>query len=104
MSKKTENSAFSCACCNKEVSPHTGGGYRNHCPHCLHSLHLDVLSGDRQSACKGLMRPVGITYSGKKGFLICHRCVKCGFERRNRLAEHTQTPDDLQAVLRIMKK
>ena len=34
---------------------------RNHCPYCLWSRHLDLeRSGDHMSACKRLMRPVGL--------------------------------------------
>ena len=41
------NQSFTCANCGAAVSPLAGGGYRNHCPVCLHSLHVDVNPGDR---------------------------------------------------------
>ena len=74
MSRKTENSAFICAHCHKAVLPLSNGSYRNHCPHCLYSLHMDEKPGDRASRCGGLMRPVGIVRHSKKGLQIIHRC------------------------------
>jgi len=41
------NDAFVCAVCGFQVPPVTEGGYRNHCPRCLHSLHVDESPGDR---------------------------------------------------------
>ena len=35
---------FTCEHCGREVH---GNGYTNHCPHCLHSKHVDVNPGDR---------------------------------------------------------
>ncbi|MFT3950432.1 MAG: RNHCP domain-containing protein [Oscillospiraceae bacterium] len=98
MSKHTENSAFVCAHCGREVLPLTNGSCRNHCPFCLYSLHADVVPGDRASPCQGLMEPVGAVYSGKKGWQIVHKCTICGFVRRNRIAENTVMPDDFNRV------
>ena len=33
---------------------------RDHCPHCLYSKHVDIMPGDRQNPCKGLLKPIGI--------------------------------------------
>jgi len=66
--KKEEN--FVCEICEKEV---VGSGYRNHCPSCLYSLHVDVeVPGDRMSTCQGIMEPTGIEESGGK-FIIIHK-------------------------------
>ena len=62
MSRKRENTAFTCEHCGREVVPLTSGSYRNHCPFCLYSKHVDALPGDRMSECGGLMEPVGLTY------------------------------------------
>src|SRR5690349_7159067 len=68
----------------------------NHCPYCLWSRHLDLYSaGDRLSACKGGMRPVGLTM--KKGrnkyassprgeLMLVHECVDCASVSINRIA------------------
>lgn len=79
------NQPFTCVNCGQQVPPLEAGGYRNHCPYCLHSLHVDVNPGDRANGCGGVMEPVSIE-SGKKGWVIVHRCVECGEKRRNRAA------------------
>lgn len=82
------NEGFVCKNCGKKVEPVTyGGSYRNHCPFCLYSLHVDGdTPGDRMSDCKGLMKPVGV-FTRKTGeYVIVHKCEKCDFERYNRIA------------------
>lgn len=81
---------FVCANCEKENFPLGKGTYRNHCSKCLFSLHVDKEGpGDRASLCLGLMEPIGLDQHTKKGWIIIHRCTKCGAERRNKAA-----PDD----------
>ena len=94
MSKKTENTAFDCQNCGAAVLPVTNGSYRNHCPFCLHSLHVDDTPGDRQSTCGALMPPLRLTRHARKGRQIVHRCARCGVESVNRIAEDTAQPDD----------
>lgn len=101
VSKKSENAIFVCANCGKEVLPLTNGSYRNHCPYCLYSLHIDNNPGDRSNECGGLMEPIGVVYNSKKGYQIIHKCKKCGFERRNILAENTIMPDDFSLVIKL---
>ena len=72
---------FTCSHCGVTVDVLRDGSYRNHCPKCLWSKHVDEEGpGDRGSSCKGLMEPVGCDFSGKKGWMIVHRCEKCGKE------------------------
>ena len=86
----TKNEGFKCAQCKKQVTPHPGGSCRNHCPFCLYSLHVDdKVPGDRLCECEGLMAPVGIENSKKKGTRIVHVCQKCSIKTHNRIA-----PDD----------
>ena len=99
MSRKTENTGFICTYCDANVKPLSNGSYRNHCPYCLHSLHVDNLPGGRTSNCFGLMKPVGIRNHSKKGWQIVHRCQKCGAEKVNRAA-----PDDTDAIISMMKQ
>ena len=101
MARDDENRGFVCINCHAAVRPLTNGSYRNHCPVCLCSVHVDVRPGDRASDCRGLMRAVGLAHSGKKGWQIVHRCVRCGAVARNRLAEGTAQPDDIRAVTRL---
>jgi len=96
------NQPFTCRECGAEVQPLRGGGYRNHCPACLCSLHVDVNPGDRANDCGGVMEPVGAELTGKKGWVIVHRCRRCGEVRRNKaaLADPVQ-PDDLDALASV---
>lgn len=82
---------FTCAFCSKDVSPLERGSYRNHCPKCLRSLHVDDKGpGDRASVCKGIMHPKSLDHSSKKGWVIIHVCEKCGKRIPNKVA-----PDDV---------
>ena len=104
MSRKNENSAFICASCGKNVLPLTNGSYRNHCSFCLYSLHLDNVPGDRASGCNGLMEPAGVVYNSKKGYQIRHKCQVCGVVQVNRIAENTVQPDNMDVILKLMKR
>ncbi|MBU1911151.1 RNHCP domain-containing protein, partial [Patescibacteria group bacterium] len=43
---------FVCEHCSAQVNPLEKGTYRNHCPHCLFSKHVDLeCPGDRKSPC-----------------------------------------------------
>ncbi len=65
----------------------SGGRHRNHCPVCLHSLHVDgTTPGDRASDCHSLMAAVGLFARPSGEQVIVHRCLGCGFERYNRVA------------------
>lgn len=104
MSRKNENTNFVCANCNKTVVALTNGSYRNHCPFCLYSLHVDEGIGDRQSSCLGLMEPREIVYNSKKGYQIIHVCHKCNAKRLNKIAENTVMPDDFDMILSLFGK
>lgn len=96
------NLGFTCTVCGAVVPPLANGSYRNHCPHCLHSLHVDVNPGDRAHPCRGVLEPVGVEHSGKKGWVIVHRCRRCGVTRRNRAAlDDPACPDDYDAIVAL---
>ncbi|HLG25918.1 MAG TPA: RNHCP domain-containing protein [Candidatus Gracilibacteria bacterium] len=83
------NEGFNCKKCEKN-NPKADTGCRNHCRFCLYSMHVDLdTPGDRLNDCLGLMEPTGMLYSGKKGWQIVHKCIKCGVEKLNVVA-----PDD----------
>ncbi len=84
---------FTCEQCGFFVH---GSGYTNHCPHCLWSKHVDVNPGDRQATCHGLMEPVGVDFKSGK-YVIIHRCVSCGFKKRNKMAKD----DNFDAILKL---
>lgn len=97
--RAVENTGFDCGHCAQAVPPHAGGSYRNHCPRCLWSKHVDVVPGDRAAVCGGQMAPVSVDHSGKKGFMLVHRCTLCGREDRNRLAPD----DDMDQVIALQR-
>lgn len=99
MSREAENTGFECGRCRRRVSRQSGGSYRNHCPHCLWSRHVDVAPGDRAADCGAVMEPAGVDHSGKKGFVLIHRCTACGAEDRNRLAPD----DDMDVVIELQR-
>ena len=101
MLKKDENTGFICENCHKEVLRLNSGGYRNHCPFCLYSKHVDINPGDRQSDCGGLMKPSGVKLS-PKGAQIRHKCQTCGFTRYNLITDDPRQPDDYDLFLKIM--
>lgn len=74
----------------------TGGGtdHRNHCPNCLHSVHLDVEPGDRAADCGGLMEPIAVWVRKGGEWALIHRCRVCGALSSNRIAA-----DDHDALL-----
>jgi hypothetical protein len=101
MSRKEENTGFICQKCGRAVLPLSNGSYRNHCPFCLFSKHVDDTPGDRREHCGGLMEPVGVRYRSGKGYQIIHRCLKCGAERVNKAAVDTIQPDNVRVLARI---
>ena len=78
---------FICVNCKKEVAPlrYTS---RNHCPECLYSLHVDIMPGDRENPCGGILEPILSEPSAdlKKGYIITFKCKKCNAKIRNRAA------------------
>ena len=94
---KNDN-GFECKNCGKTVTPlkYTS---RNHCPYCLFSLHVDNIPGDRENPCVGLMQPIAIENSPKKGYVIVYKCTKCGEVKRNKSADD----DDFDKILEVAK-
>jgi len=101
---------FVCRHCGAFVlanSAISGVHNRNHCPYCLSSRHMDLFeAGDRLSACKGTMRPVGLTfkqshkkYAGQSELMLVHECESCGKISINRLAR-----DDDVSELRFLQE
>jgi DNA-directed RNA polymerase subunit RPC12/RpoP len=86
---------FVCEHCGGQVKPLAHGTYRNHCPKCLWSKHVDEEGpGDRAAGCLGLMRPESLDHRGDKGWMIVHVCERCGKKILNKTA-----PDDDLSVL-----
>ena len=75
---------FICEHCKKAVSP-LGYTARDHCPYCLYSKHVDILPGDRNNTCHGLLVPVGIE-KYKDTFKIIYKCASCKELHKNIMA------------------
>jgi len=103
---------FKCGHCHGFVSSAhflSGVNNRNHCPYCLWSCHLDLFTaGDRLSACKGQMRPIGLTFKmGRNKYqresggelMLIHQCVNCRALSINRIA----ADDDAATILEIFR-
>ncbi len=89
--RRIEN--FTCAHCGADV---LGNGYTNHCPKCLWSKHVDNNPGDRQSTCGGMMKPIAVA-PDKDGYIITHKCEKCG----KTIKQHTAENDDIDTIIAI---
>ncbi len=87
---------FICENCGKKV-PKLGYSCRNHCNSCLCSKHVDKNPGDRQETCHGLLEPIGVEISSKKGYIIIQKCKKCGAIRRNKAADD----DNIDLIIKL---
>ncbi len=103
---------FRCGHCRNLVSAAhllSGVNNRNHCPYCLWSCHLDLFAaGDRLSACKGQMQPIGLTMKKSRNkyrlesrgeLMLVHQCTECRTLSINRIA----ADDDPENILTIFQ-
>ena len=87
---------FVCDKCGMKV---VGSGYTNHCPKCFWGKHVDINPGDRASNCGGMMEPMEAEKAGDN-YILLHKCLKCGFERKNKVGEK----DNFDMILEISSK
>jgi len=110
-SHRAAEAGFTCLHCRGNVvadPAFSAVQHRNHCPYCLWSRHLDWLAaGDRLSACKAGMRPIGLAFKlslrrygvGRGELMLVHLCVECGHGSINRIA----ADDDPETILGIFE-
>jgi hypothetical protein len=104
---------FKCAHCHVLVSSAhiiAGVNNRNHCPYCLWSCHLDLYAaGDRLSACKAPMKPIGLTMKmvrnkyrreARGELMLIHQCTECRTLSINRIA----ADDDSETVMAVFQE
>lgn len=97
--RNPQDGNFKCQNCHNHVVQmpyYSGVSNRNHCPYCLWSKHVDLNHpGDRLSACKALMQPIGLAlkktnkkYGGEGAgeLMLIHQCVSCSKVSINRIA------------------
>ncbi len=78
--------SIECKICNKIFF----GLNKDHCPHCLCSIHQDILPRDNKSNCMGVLKPLSRTENK-----IIHKCDKCGAIQYNPIYE-----DDNKFILK----
>jgi Zn finger protein HypA/HybF involved in hydrogenase expression len=89
---------FICNNCGEKVSK-LNYSSRDHCNHCLYSLHVDINPGDRLNTCKGLLKPIEIE-KYKDTYKIIYKCEKCGELHKNIIAKD----DDMNKLIEISTK
>ncbi|MBQ9853749.1 MAG: RNHCP domain-containing protein [Bacilli bacterium] len=87
--------SFTCENCKKEVNKleYTA---RDHCNHCLYSKHVDILPGDRQNTCHGLLEPISIE-KYKNTYKIIYKCQKCHQIHKNIMAND----DNYELIIKL---
>ena len=88
---------FICENCGELVSP-LGYTARDHCPHCLYSKHVDIMPGDRENPCKGLLKPVRIE-KFKDTYKILYKCNSCNEPHKNIMAKD----DNMELIIELSK-
>jgi DNA-directed RNA polymerase subunit RPC12/RpoP len=89
---------FACVRCGLTVAATApDGARRNHCPSCLHSLHVLDRAEGGPSACRARMNPISIAVHRTGDWVIIHRCTRC-----HELTSDPICGDDNQLVLMRM--
>lgn len=88
---------FICENCNKEVSK-LNYTARDHCPYCLYSKHVDIMPGDRENTCMGLLKPISIE-KFKDTYKIIYKCNKCNQLHKNIMAND----DNMDLIIELSK-
>lgn len=87
---------FICENCGNKVEK-LGYTSRDHCPKCLCSKHVDILPGDRENPCKGILKPIQVEIDNKKGYVIVYKCEKCGEIHKNKSADD----DNMEKIIQL---
>ena len=92
---KMIDEGFTCNNCKKEVKPllYTA---RDHCPFCLHSIHVDNNPGDRECTCHGDLVPIGVL-PFKNTYKIVYKCSRCGMIKKNIVA----ADDNIDLIIKL---
>ena len=92
-----KDETFQCEHCHKNVTTlkYTA---RDHCPTCLYSKHVDILPGDRQNKCHGLLKPIGIE-KYRNTYKIIYQCEKCHQKHKNIMAND----DNMDLIIELSK-
>ena len=86
---------FICLHCGRHVKK-LNYTARDHCNYCLYSLHVDILPGDRNNSCHGLLKPIDIE-KYRDSFKIIYECMKCHEIHKNIMAKD----DDMEKIIEL---
>ena len=92
-----KDESFTCENCGKKIK-RLNYTARDHCNYCLFSKHVDVMPGDRQNKCCGLLIPIGIE-KFKNTYKIIYKCSKCNQLHKNIMA----TDDNMDLIIELSK-
>jgi len=63
---------------------------------------VDEVPGDRAADCGGLMPCIGVQQDARRGWMLVHRCTRCGTVRRNKAAlDDPVQPDEFDQFVRV---
>ena len=63
---------------------------------------MDINPGDRANECGGILRPIQTLPDAKRGYIIIHRCERCGAVVRNKAAHEAKVqPDDMSLIIKL---
>jgi len=63
---------------------------------------VDINPGDRQNDCGGILRPIKAEPDSKRGYIIIHKCQRCGQVVRNKAAHEAKIqPDDTDLIIKL---
>lgn len=86
---------FRCENCEKDV-PTLNYTARDHCPFCLYSKHVDIMPGDRENNCHGLLKPIRVE-KFKQTYKIIYQCASCKEPHKNIVA----VDDDMDKIIEL---
>jgi hypothetical protein len=90
--------SFLCSICKRSVDKGKVQ-IRDHCPYCLHGIHLDIIPGDRASDCKGVLVPQSLETTNAQTW-ITYVCKTCNYIFRVR----SHPDDDILSFLSTLSK
>ena len=88
---------FICENCKQKVNK-LNYTARDHCNYCLYSKHVDIMPGDRNNTCQGMLKPIGIE-KYKDTYKIVYKCLKCHQIHKNIMADD----DNMDLIIELSK-
>ena len=90
--------SFICENCHQKVEK-LNYTARDHCPYCLYSTHVDIMPGDRDNKCQGLLKPIAIE-KFRDTYKIVYKCQRCNQIHKNIMAND----DNMDLIIELIKE